>query len=55
MKLQITKVEIDEFSYDLEINNIEVGSYGIRQYKNLFWVYGTGLAEPRFSQAINGV
>jgi len=29
---------------------IEVGSYGIRRAgDNTFWVYGTGVAEPRFS------
>lgn len=37
-------------SYDLHINGIEVGSYGIRHHNNFGWVYGTGLAEPRFSQ-----
>lgn len=37
---------------DLTINNIEIGSYGLRTYKNLVtWEYGTGLAEPRFSTA----
>lgn len=36
---------------DITINGIEVGSYGCRKYKNFHWVYGTGLAEPRFSQA----
>jgi hypothetical protein len=33
-----------------EIKGYELGSYGIRKYKNLFqWVYGTGCAEPRLS------
>lgn len=36
---------------DLTINNIEIGSYGVRIYKNIQWIYGTGLAEPRFSIA----
>jgi hypothetical protein len=38
-------------------DQIEIGSYGMRSvvinnvtYK---WSYGTGLAEPRFSQALN--
>lgn len=31
---------------------IELGSYGIRSYKNHSWIYGTGLAEPRLSQVI---
>lgn len=37
---------------DLEINGVEVGSYGIRSYKDFRWVYGTGCAEPRLSQAL---
>lgn len=39
---------------DLTLSGIEIGSYGKRSYKNLNWVYGTGLAEPRFSIA-NGI
>lgn len=37
--------------YDIELNGIEIGSYGVRQHKDHVWVYGTGVAEPRFSQA----
>jgi tRNA synthetases class II core domain (F) len=39
---------------DLTLNGIEIGSYGKREYKNIKWIYGTGLAEPRFSIA-NGI
>lgn len=35
--------------YDLEIDGIELGSYGIRNCDYLEWIYATGLAEPRFS------
>lgn len=38
---------------DLFLNEIEVGSYGIRQHEYLKWVYGTGVAEPRLSRAMN--
>lgn len=39
--------------YDLEIAGIEVGSYGHRyDIDTGWWAYGTGLAEPRFSQAL---
>lgn len=39
---------------DWTLNGVEIGSYGVRQYKNLVkWVYGTGLAEPRFTTAKN--
>jgi hypothetical protein len=43
-------VATDE-GFDIEVNGIEVGSYGIRSYGALRWIYGTGLAEPRFSLA----
>lgn len=37
---------------DLCVNGIEVGSYGHRSFGNSAWAYGTGLAEPRFTQAL---
>ena len=43
-------------SFDLEIlvkdQWIELGSYGLRQHFMGTWVYGTGLAEPRFSKIL---
>ena len=39
-------------SCDLMYKGIELGSYGVRSYEGHTWVYGTGLAEPRFSQAL---
>ena len=36
---------------DIFVNGHEVGSYGIRSTSFLTWIYGTGLAEPRFSMA----
>jgi seryl-tRNA synthetase len=36
--------------YDLAIDGVEIGSYGIREFNGFNWVYGTGIAEPRFSQ-----
>jgi hypothetical protein len=47
-------VATDE-GYDININGIEVGSYGFREIGDFMWVYGTGLAEPRFSQAVGRV
>lgn len=32
---------------------IELGSYGARQTSFATWIYGTGVAEPRFSRAVN--
>ena len=37
--------------YDLEVNGIEVGSYGRREHKGHKWIYGTGLALPRATSA----
>jgi hypothetical protein len=34
---------------DIEINNVEIGSYGRRQFNGWHWTYGTGYADPRFS------
>ncbi len=39
--------------FDIEVNGIEVGSYGIRNYKHLNWIYGTGCAVPRLSVALS--
>jgi hypothetical protein len=40
---------------DLYLNGIEVGSYGIRKHNSYQWVYGTGLALPRFDKALNKI
>jgi hypothetical protein len=44
-----------ENGYDIEYKGIELGSYGIREYSKFRspfkWLYATGIAEPRFSQA----
>jgi len=41
-----------DIGYDLEIGGIEVGSYSTREHAGHVWTCGTGLAEPRFSQAL---
>jgi hypothetical protein len=38
-----------EFGFDLEVNGIEIGSYGIRSCEYLDWIFGTGCPEPRLS------
>lgn len=38
--------------YDIEIAGVEVGSYGFREANGFGWAYGTGLAEPRLSIAV---
>jgi hypothetical protein len=42
-----------DIGIDIEINGIEVGSYGYRRYEDFEWIYGTGVAEPRLSQVVN--
>lgn len=46
--------EITEDGIDLTLGGVEIGSYGLREAGGLRWVYGTGLAEPRFSTARHG-
>lgn len=42
-----------EGGYDLEsLDGIELGSYGFRERPFGCWTYGTGLAEPRFSEVL---
>jgi hypothetical protein len=48
-------VEKTEQGYDLMLRGHEIGSYGIREYQGHHWVYGTGLAEPRFTTIASGV
>lgn len=51
-----TSLETRERSVDIEVDGIEVGSYGIRECqfggKVYTWVYGTGIALPRFSKVL---
>ena len=42
---------INEDGYDLEINGIEVGSYGCRKVNGRPYIFGTGCAEPRMTFA----
>lgn len=40
------------FDIVLKDTAIELGSYGIREWNNFKWIYGTGCAEPRTSNLI---
>lgn len=44
-------IETTSDGWDLVVNGVEVGSYGVRKYADFSWAYGTGLALPRFSKA----
>jgi hypothetical protein len=48
-------IQTSDTSFDLNLNGIEIGSYGIRTCEFLKWIYATGIAEPRFSQIINNL
>ena len=45
-------VEKTDEGFDLIYKGIELGSYGYRTSKNFNWIYGTGLALPRFSKVL---
>lgn len=42
-----------EIGWDILMSGIELGSYGYREIEDFAWIYGTGCAEPRLSQAID--
>lgn len=57
MQVKLRQIEDDESGprrqYDLEsLGGIELGSYGVRNAGRTYWVYGTGIAEPRFSYVL---
>ena len=39
--------------FDIAFQGIVLGSFGVRQMGDHLWIYGTGLIEPRFSQALH--
>jgi hypothetical protein len=52
--LDVRVEKIGEDLYDIvdAKTGFELGSYGIREYDNLKWIFGTGLAEPRLSKVL---
>lgn len=46
----LTSKEISSTQFDIFLDGVEIGSYGIRECSFTRWVYGTALAEPRFSR-----
>ena len=49
---EITLKKLEDGSFDLYLGDIELGSYGIRSCPFLTWIYGTGVAEPRLTRAM---
>lgn len=43
------------YSEDILINGIEYGSYGIRHFKDKYYIYGTGIALPRASKILKSI
>lgn len=52
LPVQVLPLEDNTFDIACARTELELGSYGIRQHGELSWVYGTGVALPRLSQAI---
>lgn len=48
----LARADEDRHMADINLNGIEIGSYGLRELNDLRWVYGTAVAEPRFSMAM---
>lgn len=54
-KCSVIKTDESQFSYDIihTPTGVELGSYGMRYHPDVgYWIYGTGIAEPRFSKAL---
>lgn len=51
-RLMIVASADDDYSYDITLDDIEIGSYGYRSCMFCNWIYGTGIAEPRFSRLV---
>lgn len=50
--LACAKTEQLDIVFELDGQQVELGSYGARETTFAVWVYGTGIAEPRFSKAV---
>lgn len=50
-----TKDKNSIYSEDILINGIEYGSYGIRQFQDKYYIYGTGIALPRTSKILKSI
>lgn len=49
LECKIVQLSDNEFDIVDCKNGIEIGSYGIRKYDDIEWIFATGLAEPRFT------
>lgn len=51
----VPNLDVPNTTYDIECEGIEMGSYGVRKCQLGKWVYGTGIAEPRFSRTLKSL
>lgn len=51
-RLKIVASMEDSYCFDVTLDDIEIGSYGYRSCMFCNWIYGTGIAEPRFSRLV---
>jgi elongation factor P--beta-lysine ligase len=52
VQTEICSVNGGNPNMDINFRDVEIGSYGSRKCSFCNWVYGTGLAEPRFSRLL---
>jgi len=45
----LKSVTMRQYAIDIELAGVEIGSYGLRSWDDASWMYGTAIAEPRFS------
>jgi hypothetical protein len=54
--LAVERLPVDAEPHQVDLvcakTGIELGSYGIRRFRNVAWAYGTGCAEPRLSTVL---
>jgi hypothetical protein len=48
----IKRQQTSDDTFDLMYGDIELGSYGVRAHEGKSWAFGTGLAEPRMTVAL---
>lgn len=52
LELETRKIIVEDHFDLIDKEDIELGSYGIREFKKIKWIYGTGCAEPRTSYCL---
>lgn len=55
LDLQVSREKSGPEQWDLVMGGLEVGSYGLRHFNGQPYLYGTALALPRFTQALERV